>query len=142
MAYRLSDVAQERIGAGIHGDQRVVHFPFWLEPTLRQIRSAPVRERPHEPLVLRPVLGHNHFEHPPSSSRVEVRRLALIAIPEIEAVLGAERDIDLLFAIPVAVAKLHREGPIGISLPPVKRGTYILSPGICDSGNWNLSALS
>jgi hypothetical protein len=57
-----------------------------------------------------------------------MRWLALIAVAEIKAVLGAERDIDVLVGVPVQVAKVEREGPVGIAFPAVKCGTYILAP--------------
>jgi hypothetical protein len=54
-------------------------------------------------------------------------RLALIAVAEIKAVLRAERDIDLLVGVPVQVAEVERERPVGIAFPSIKCGTYILA---------------
>ena len=128
---------QKGIRDSVLGDQQLVYFPFRLQPTLGEIRSAPIGECPDQPLVLGPVLGHSHLEHKPSSARVEVRRLALIAVAEIKAVLGAERDVDFLVGVPVLVAEVKRERPVGIAFPAIKRGTYILASmvlGAADTG--------
>src|SRR5439155_3189605 len=124
---------QERVRSGICGNQQFVRFPFRLQPTLGQICSAPVRKRPHETFLSGPILGYNDFEYPPSSSRVEVRRLSLIACPKVEVVLGTERHIDLFLGITVEVPKPQRESPIRVPLPSIKSGTHILSARICDS---------
>src|SRR5207302_8254004 len=86
---------QERIGDGIFGNQQLIDFPFRLQPALRNIRSSTIRECPYHPLIFGPVLGHDYLEYKPSSARIEVRRLALIAIPQIKVVLRTERHIDL-----------------------------------------------
>ena len=70
-----------------------------------------------------------------------MRGLALIAISEIQGVIGTDLQIKSLIVISVVVTKPHREGPIRISLPAIKGGTYILSAGILDSGEWVLPGI-
>src|SRR5207249_11292108 len=124
---------QEWVNSGICGKQEFVRFPFRLQPPLGQIRSAPACKCPHQTLLSRPILGHKDFEHPPSSSRVEVRRLALITCPKVECVLGTDRYIDLFLGISVEVPEPQRETTVGIPLPSIKCGTYILPARIFDT---------
>src|SRR5262249_38233649 len=82
------------------------------------------------------------FEHPPSSSGVEVSRLALVAISKIDGILRTDRHIDLFLGVSVEVAEPHRESPVGIPLPSIECGTHILSFGILNSGEREQGLLS
>jgi hypothetical protein len=62
-----------------------------------------------------------------------VRRLTLVAVAEIETILRAQRDVDLLVGVPIQVAEVERERPVAIALPTLKRGAYILTSAVLGS---------
>ena len=59
-------------------------------------------------------------------------RLALIDIVQIELVVGADRDVDFFFRIPIEISEVQRVGPVRIHLPAVEGGTDILTSRIFD----------
>ena len=76
-----------------------------------------------------PVLRHVHPEEEVVLARIEVRRLAAIRGPGLEAVLGADGDAQLLDMVPVQVPEHHVEAAVGHAFPSFVDGHDRL-PGV------------
>jgi hypothetical protein len=84
-------------------------------------------ERPDQ-LVLRAEVGrYLHAKHEPIAAREEMRRLPLIGGANVEAVLGADRYVDLFFPVPVHVTEQEVFRPVSRLLPPFVRGRDVLA---------------
>src|ERR1019366_9288796 len=83
--------------------------------------------------IRRPVFRHDHPEDEPSSSGIEMRRLAFVPVAAVEAVLRAHGNVDRLFRIAVVIAVIKSEGSVGIRLPAVEGRAYIVAARILDS---------
>src|SRR5439155_24907393 len=115
---------QERIAPGIFDDDPAVHFPFRLKPALGLIRYAVCDESPNHSLVLGRILRNLHSECPPAAACVEVCRLSLVGAVDI--VIGADRNIDFFFCVPVVVTEMKVVGSVRISVPTFISRTDIL----------------
>ena len=96
--------AGNRLSLAVHG-QRPEHLAGWPE-----------------------VLRHRHLEDVLVAARVEVRWLALVR-PGLEPVVGAHRQVDRFFEVPVHVPEPHVEGPVRVDVESlVDRGNALASP--------------
>ena len=76
------------------------------------------RQRPDQlSLSLKP-FGTLHPEHEAVAARQEVRRLALIGAADVEAVVGADRHVDLFFPVAVHVAEQEVLRAVGACSQP------------------------
>src|ERR1019366_2295645 len=104
-------------------------FPFRLEPSGGPIGSPVGGQCPHNFLFLIPVGGNHNSEEESLTSRVEMLRLPAITARSYR-VIGADRNIQFLFIVPVQISEDHAPGSVGIVFPSLEYGSHILSRGV------------
>ena len=112
--------------APVHRDDLVIDDLFRHEPPDRRVGAAMGGNRPHE-LFVSPVRRHSHAPDKTLPPRVEIGRLSLIGIARLEEVVWPDRDVELLFVVPVQIAEDHVEAAIGVLLPALEHRLQVLS---------------
>src|SRR5439155_7415019 len=98
---------------------------FRLQRGRYPLGVASNRQRPGDRLL--ESLRHHHRENLLAAAWQEMRRLATVDGSGIERVVRPDRDIELLFPIPVHVPEIHADGTVWIRLPSLKHRCNILS---------------
>src|SRR5712692_4871664 len=94
-------------------------------------------QRPNQLSFRTQVFLDHYFEHETLAARIKVSRLAAVAArvaTRIDGVVGPDGNVDLLLIVPVHIPENQRERAVLVPLPSLEGRSYVLSPGILDSG--------